>query len=44
MENIDQNEDDERIKRLEYEHLHKIETLKRSQVPYESFKDELRSK
>ncbi|CAF4848200.1 unnamed protein product, partial [Rotaria magnacalcarata] len=27
MENIDQNEDDERIKRLEYEHLHKIETL-----------------
>jgi len=31
MENIDQGEDDERIKRLEYEHLilgQKIETLK----------------
>ena len=31
MDNIDQSEDDERIKRLEYEHLilgHKIETLK----------------
>ncbi|CAF5020755.1 unnamed protein product, partial [Rotaria sp. Silwood1] len=44
IENIDQSEDDERIKRLEYEHLilgHKIETLKRSQVPYDILQPEL---
>ncbi|CAF1082364.1 unnamed protein product [Adineta steineri] len=44
LENIDESEDDERIKRLEYEHLilgQKIETLKRSQTSYETLKPEL---
>ncbi|CAF3783166.1 unnamed protein product, partial [Adineta steineri] len=43
-ENIDESEDDERIKRLEYEHIilgQKIETLKRSQTCYETLKPEL---
>ncbi|CAF1508683.1 unnamed protein product [Adineta steineri] len=37
--NIDESEDDEKIKRLEYEHLilgQKIDTLKRSQTSYET--------
>ncbi|CAF4659543.1 unnamed protein product, partial [Rotaria sp. Silwood2] len=44
IEHMDQSEDDERIKRLEYEHLilgHKIETLKRSQASDEILKPEL---
>ncbi|CAF1362467.1 unnamed protein product [Adineta steineri] len=45
LENIDESDDDdERIKRLEYEHLisgQKIEALKRSQTSYETLKAEL---
>ncbi|CAF1170890.1 unnamed protein product [Adineta steineri] len=45
LENIDESDDDdERIKRLEYEHLtlgQKIKTLKRSQTYYETLKAEL---
>ncbi|CAF1476723.1 unnamed protein product, partial [Adineta steineri] len=44
LENIDESEDDERIKRLEYEQLtlgQKIKTLKRSQTSYKTLNAEL---